>query len=344
MTAPSGPSRIARAAAATLIGLAAAGYVLVFYHHQSPLAVSDFDAIWTAARALMAGQDPYGAIQSPPWPWNLQYPLPAVLIALPFSVFPLVLARAAFMGVSAGLLAYGLSSRAWWPLIVLAGGQMFFAIQSVQWTPLFAAGVLLPALQALWAIKPTTGLTLFAAYPNWRTVVGGLVLFGLAFLVWPHWLDGWLAAARTAPHRPAILRPGGVLLLLALLRWRLPEGRQLAMLALMPLSPHLYEALPLMLVARSRRELLALAVCGTVGLAAGAVTPHSVGPDHGPIPWAVVFLTGYLPALVVVLRHRGSAEQAPEPFTPLTNLPGGRGEKGSELAGVSAVAAEKLGE
>jgi hypothetical protein len=317
MTTATAPFRLARAGVAALIGLAVAGYVLLFYRHQSPLAVSDFDAIWTAARALRAGHDPYGAIQSPPWPWNLQYPLPAVLIALPFSVLPLVLARAAFMGVSAGLLAYGLARRAWWPLIMLAGGQMFFAIQSVQWTPLFAAAVLLPPLQVLWAVKPTTGLTLFAAYPNWRTVVGGLVLLILAFLAWPHWLDGWLAAARIAPHRPAILRPGGVLLLLALLRWRLPEGRQLAVLALMPLSPHLYEALPLMLVARSRRELLVLAVCGTIGLAAGAITPHAVGPDHGPIPWAVVLLTGYLPALAVVLKHPNARAADREPFAPI---------------------------
>lgn len=28
--------------------------------HRSPLAVSDFDAIWTAALALRVGQDPYG--------------------------------------------------------------------------------------------------------------------------------------------------------------------------------------------------------------------------------------------------------------------------------------------
>jgi hypothetical protein len=95
-----------------------------------------------------------------------------------------------------------------------------------------------------------------------------------------------------------------VLLLLALLRWRLPEGRQLAALAFMPLSPHLYEAVPLLLVARTRKEMLVLAVCGTVGLAAGAVLPHSWGPDHGPIPWIVVLLTAYLPALAVVLRHR----------------------------------------
>ena len=316
------PSRRARLGVSALIGVTAAAYVLVFYRHQSPFAVSDFDAIWTAARALWARHDPYAAIPSPPWPWNLQYPLPAVLIALPFSVLPLTLARAVFMGVSSALLAYGLTTRAWWPLIGLAGGQMFFALQSVQWTPIFTAAALLPALQVLWGIKPTTGLELFAAYPNRRTIAGAVVLFLLAFVAWPHWLDGWLTATRIAPHRPAILHPGGALLLLALLRWRLPEGRQLAVLSLMPLSPHLYEALPLILVARSRRELLSLAFCGTLGLAAGAFTPHAVGPDHGPIPWAVVFLSGYLPALVVVLRHPNVRAEGIRPFTPVSRNAG----------------------
>ncbi len=317
MTTAASPALRVRAGVAVLIAAAAAVYVLGFYGHQAPGTVSDLDAIWTAARALRAGQDPYAAIQSPPWPWNLQYPLPAVLVALPFSLLPLPLARATFMGLSTGLLAYGLTRRAWWPLIALAGGQMFYALQSVQWTPLFMAAVLLPPLQVLWSLKPTTGASLFAAYPNWRAVAGGVVLLGLAFLAWPHWLDGWLGAVRHAPHRPAILHPGGVLLLLALLRWRLPEGRQLAATACMPLSPHLYEALPLMLVARTRGELLALATCGTIGLAAGAFTPRAVGQDHGPIPWMVVFVSGYLPALLVVLRHRGTPAGALEPFEAL---------------------------
>jgi hypothetical protein len=317
MSAGGTASGRARVAVALLIAAAAAAYVLGFYGHQAPGTVSDLDAIWTAARALRAGQDPYAAIQSPPWPWNLQYPLPAVLVALPFSLLPLSLARAAFMGLSTGLLAYGLTRRAWWPLIALAGGQLFYALQSVQWTPLFMAAVLLPPLQVLWPLKPTTGASLFAAYPNWRAVAGAIVLLGLAFLAWPHWLEGWLAAVRRAPHRPAILHPGGVLLLLALLRWRLPEGRQLATMACMPLSPHLYEALPLLLVARTRGELLALAACGTIGLAAGAFTPHAVGQDHGLVPWVVVFVTGYIPALLVVLRHRGATAGALEPFEAL---------------------------
>ncbi len=314
MTPPSGRVRLA----CTLgLATAAAVYVLVFYAHQSPLAVSDFDAIWTAARALRAGHDPYGAVPSPPWPWDLQYPLPAVLVAMPFSFLPLTLARAAFMALGTALLVWGLTRHALWPLIMLASGQYFWALRSVQWTPLFAAAVLIPALQVLWAVKPTTGLALFAAYPQRRTVLGGLVLLALAFAAWPAWVGDWLAATARAPHGPSILKPGGFILLLALLRWRLPEARQLAVIACLPTSPHLYEGLPLLLSARSRRELLALAVCGGLGLAVSALTPPTFGPDHGPIPWAIVFASAYLPALVVVLRHRNVAVGTLEPFTPL---------------------------
>ncbi len=299
-TAPRPDHRVLVAAAA---GLLAAGYVLYLYAWRRPLSVSDFDAIWAAGRALRAGQDPYAAVPSPPWPWPLQYPLPAVLVALPFSYLPIVLARAAFIGLSTGLLAWALTARAWWPLWMLAGGQMFSAVGAVQWTPLFAAGVLLPAVRWLWAAKPTTGAVLFAAYPDRRVILGGVLLFALAFAVWPSWTEGWLAAARTAPHRPGMLRLGGVLLLLALLRWRRPEARQVAAVALVPLSPHVYEALPLLLLARSRREMLLLTLSGTVGLLVGLTIPRPGGPDHGPIPWTIVFLSCYLPALLVVLRR-----------------------------------------
>jgi hypothetical protein len=301
---PTADPRLVRRAAAALAAAAwAAAVVWLRYRHLPPTATSDFDAAWAAARALRAGMDPYAAIQSPPWPWTLQYPLPAVLVAAPFSLLPLDLARSLFMAASVGLLAFGLSRRAWWPLIGLLGGPMLIAVFSVQWTPLLTAGVLLPWLGAVWVAKPTTGAALFAAYPSRRAVLGGLVLTGLAFAAWPHWIDGWRHALVGAEQRPAALRLGGALLLLGFLRWRLPEGRQLAVLALVPLSPHLYEAVPLMLVARSRREMLALTVCGTLGAVAGYLWPPTHVPDHGPRQWAIVFLAGYLPALVVTLRH-----------------------------------------
>jgi hypothetical protein len=226
-----------------------------------------------------------------------------LLVALPFSLLPLAIARAAFIGLSTALLAWGLTARAWWPLWMLAGGQMLLAVEAEQWTPLFAAGIVLPAARWIWGAKPTTGAVLFAAYPDRRTVIGGLMLLAAAFLIFPGWMHDWLGAAGRAPHRPGVLHLGGVLLLLALLRWRRPEARQLAAVALVPLSPHDYEAHTLLLLARSRREMLVLTLCGTLGFFAALTVPRPGGPDHGPIPWAIVFLSCYLPALVAVLRR-----------------------------------------
>ena len=312
-----------RAVVAVLLGIAAAACTLAFYHGR-PLAVSDFDPIWVGARALRAHQDPYAAVQSPPWPWDLRYPLPAVIVALPLSYLSLALARAALVALGVGFLSWALTRHAWWPLIALAGGQVFAAAQSVQWTPLLAAGIMLGPLQYLWSVKPPTGLALFVAYPTRRTVIGGLALLGLAFVAWPHWLDGWLAAAHRAPHRAPVLRPGGVLLLLALLRWRLPEGRLLATLALLPLTPHLYEAVPLLLVARSRRELLALTACGTFGLVATALVPQGPDPDHGTIAWFEILISCYLPTLLVILRHPNVAVGLLAPFEPISAPPAAR--------------------
>jgi hypothetical protein len=306
-TATETPPRTLRAVVALAVGLLAGAYVLRVYG-PAPITVSDFDAIWAAGRALREGRDPYAAIRTPPWPWPLQYPLPAVLLALPFTWLPVALARAAFVAVGSGLLAWGLTARAWWPLWMLAGGQMFAAVGSVQWTPLFSAGVLLPALRWIWFAKPTTAAVLFAAIPDRRVVLGGILMLVAAFVIWPGWIHGWLAAAASAPHRPAILRPAGFLLLLGLLRWRRPEGRQLAAIALVPLGPYIYEGVPLLLFARSRRELLLLTCCGTLGLLAGLLIMRQGGPGHNPIDWLIVLFSCYLPALVVVLRRPDRTE------------------------------------
>src|SRR5215218_702199 len=59
----------------------------------------DFIQLWGGARALLQGADPYAAVgpgKAVPWPWPLYYPVPALLPALPFTVLPLWLARAAW--------------------------------------------------------------------------------------------------------------------------------------------------------------------------------------------------------------------------------------------------------
>lgn len=312
------PARRRRILVGALAAAITGTYVMLLYDRLPPTAVSDFDATWAAARALRAGADPYAAIQSPPWPWTLQYPLPAVLVAWPFSFLPLHFARGAFIAASVGLLAYTASRTAWWPLLMLLGGPMLVALNSVQWTPLLTGAVLAGPLAAVLAAKPTTALPLLAAYPRRNLVLAVVALTAVGFMVRPDWVSGWLNALGGAPHKPAILRPGGALLLLALLRWRLPESRQLAALAIVPLSPHLYEALPLALVARSRREMLALTVCGTLGLGAHYLWPARHVPDHGTGQWLIVFLAAYLPALVIVLRRPRHARAISEPLRPLS--------------------------
>ncbi len=328
------PARFHRGLAAACAAVIAGSYVMLLYDRLPPTAVSDFDATWAAARALRAGADPYAAIQSPPWPWTLQYPLTAVLVAWPFSFLPLDFARGGFIAVSVGLLAYGATRTAWWPLLMLLGGPMLVALHSVQWTPLLTAAILAGPLGALLAAKPTTALPLLAAYPQRSALLGVAALTGLAFAIRPDWVSGWANALGGAPHQPAILRPGGALLLLALLRWRLPEGRQLAALAMVPLSPHLYEAVPLALVARTRREMLAFTVCGTLGLGAHYLWPAKQLPDHGPLQWLIVLLAAYLPALVIVLRRQRNATAVPEPFHPV-GVTGGPSPAGTPAGGLN---------
>src|SRR6476469_3636927 len=110
-----------------VIGLAAAlvagAYVLWFdaLTHQYGPGGSDFDQLWFAARVLVHGRDPYQAIgpgRAFEWGWPLLYPLPTVIAVLPFAALPLLAARIAFVGISAGLLAFALSARGFAPLIV----------------------------------------------------------------------------------------------------------------------------------------------------------------------------------------------------------------------------------
>src|SRR5205085_6245589 len=93
--------------------------------------------------------------------------------------------------------------------------------------------------------------------------VGGAVLMIASFAFIPGWVPEWLAAVRNNPmHRyiPPVTLLGGPLLLLSALRWRTPEGRWLFVLAVAPQVLTFYTALPPLLVARTRREALALSV------------------------------------------------------------------------------------
>ncbi|HEU4564001.1 MAG TPA: hypothetical protein VFS05_05115, partial [Gemmatimonadaceae bacterium] len=220
------PGRRARSAMALAIGALAAGLSLALAAKQGYR--SDFDQLWGAARALLAGADPYAVVgpgRAVDWPFPLYYPLPAVLLAAPLALLPLSIARALFVGGSSALLAYLVTRDGYGRLPIFLSGPFFMAVTAAQWSPLLTAAYLLPALAWVTVAKPNIGAALAVASPTSRFAVagalGGAALVGASFLVHPAWVTEWLRAFRGAPHFvPPVLHLAGPLLLLALLRWR----------------------------------------------------------------------------------------------------------------------------
>ena len=160
-----------------------------------------------------------------------------------------------------------------------------------------------PAVPGLAARRPTRAL-----------VLGGAV-FLAATVAWrPEWPHDWLANVSRLRHHPTPLTmPFGVVLLLALARWRRPEARLIVVLACVPQLLFWSDQLPLLLVPRTLRQSLWCCAISSASVAAAALaTAHgstgslASGPisdalvRHAPVP---VMLGMYLPALVLVLRR-----------------------------------------
>lgn len=300
---PTAPSRAWRLGAAVLVGLVATAFVIALYARQTRAVVSDWDATWFAARALLRGESPYAAIRVPPWPWHLNYPLPAVLLSLPFAMLPLPLARGLFVGVGAAIFTFVLTRRHRWPLYFVISGAMLWSWIPIQWAPLLVAATLSAPLGWMLVAKPTTGFALWAAYPRWTTALGGLAVLGACFLIWPTWVSEWLASVRGTPHRLPLLRPGGFLLLLGLLRWKRPEGRLLASLCIVPQTTGLYEVLPLVLLVEDRVQAAIFAALTMTAHLLYLVGPQGPWPVGADFQWCVMLALIYVPALITVLRR-----------------------------------------
>jgi len=164
--------------------------------------------------------------------------------------------------------------------------------------------------------KPSIGLALMAGYPRRPALIGAAALGGLSLLVWPGWPAAWLPGLDDGVHRIPIAQPGGILLLLVLLRWRRPEARLLGALACLPQSLTLYETGPLCLIPASRGEaylLTALSQLAAILMAMQRTDlPLIEIQSH---QWPILLLGVYLPALVMVLRRPNEAGRiaAPDP-------------------------------
>ena len=273
-----------------------------------PIRAGDFELLYASAIRLLQGETPYQV--GAPW---VPYPLPAVLLVVPFTVLPLELARPIFDVLVGWALAYALwRYRGLYALLALLSGSYLFALFSGQPAPLMVAASLIPALGFLLAVRPNTSVALWVARPSWAALGGvvGFVALSLLLPTWPR--DWWMTLPlEYSAWAPPILRPFGALVLLGALRWRLPEGRLLLATAFLPQTTLPYELIPLALIPAGWGE-MALYVAGTwiaVADAAGALQLPAIGawPLTG---WPVVLLAGYIPMLFLVLRRPGAPRVA----------------------------------
>ena len=258
----------ARAGVALLFAFLTAAYAAARAIHE-PAWPTDFDQLWHAARAMLAGNDPYtmvGPGKTFQWDWPLYYPLPAVILTVPFTVLPVIGARIAFSAVSAALMGWALGARVrtHWPILLSAA--YIISTSRAQWAPVLLAAAWLPALGFVIAAKPNVGFAALVAQNRHRDLVaslaGCLVVVLLCFIVQPGWFASWREAIATAPHiqSAVTMLPFGPLLLLAALRWRRADARLLLAVSVIPHTPSVYDLLVLFFACRSFRETTVLAL------------------------------------------------------------------------------------
>jgi hypothetical protein len=297
-----------QAARAILAGTFAATLAWWFIEQATRAGATDFEFWWRATRLLVAGSDPYAARPNTAgWPLRdrLFYPGPALILTWPFAGLALRSAFVAWSGLGGAVLAWGLarSGRAVLPIILSV--PFVVAVRLGQWSPWLTAAALVPAFGAVLAAKPTLGAALFGARPSRAAFIGGVVVV-LASLAWlPAWPFAWLENVRhvTAEHRPPITRPLGLVLLLALLRWRHAEARLLLLYACVPQLLLFADQLPLLLVARQRVEALALWGASWIAFAYWflPLPPWNDATTSTAEPYVLAGV--YIPALLLVLRR-----------------------------------------
>ncbi|MFL5575705.1 MAG: hypothetical protein ACJ79S_07055 [Gemmatimonadaceae bacterium] len=308
---PASVPRSRRMAAALAVGVVAGAFCGLAL--ARPGGAPDFLVFWHHARTLLAGENPYlhPLVLGPGRQAPFLYPLPAAMLVAPFAWLPMPAAGALFFGLSSALLAYGATRDGWHRLLLFLSGPFVLAATLGQWSPLVTAAALLPWLGGAAMVKPNIGLAVAAYRPWWRGAAAAAALLAASLALLPRWPLDWLHLVRTQHgiyHAPVAVG-AGALLLLALLRWRLPGARLLVVLACVPQMLFFYDQLPLWLLTRTWRESLLLTLASLVAWLGWVGTLHQgvVVNEFIPAARPYVMLGVFLPALLIVLRQRPRA-------------------------------------
>jgi hypothetical protein len=291
-----------------LVLLLALGFVVVCRILAAallPERTGAFELLYASAARLLGGENlyPFGN------QW-LPYPLPAVLLVIPFTAFPLALARPLFDVMIGWAFVYALwKYRGQYGLLALLSGAYLFALWHGETTPLMVAAILIPVLAFLLVVKPSSSVALLVARPSKKAVLAVAAVVALTLIVRPTWpVDWWRAMpADFTPWMPPIFRPFGALLLIAALRWNLPEGRLILATALLPQTGLPYELVLLALIPVSLGE-MAIYLAGTwIAVADAAGVLQILGGGEWTMTgWPVTLCAVYLPMTYLVLRRPGS--------------------------------------
>jgi hypothetical protein len=234
---------------------------------------------------------PYGATRIP-------YPLPAALFGLPFVSLRPELAAGIFLGITSGLLAFGLTRKSYAPLLTLLSYPYWAALITAQWSPLIMASALLPDLLPATIAKPNIGPPVALLHMNRRGLIATVFVLAVTLYLVPNWPLLWISQTGEYAHFYPLLVGLGPLLLIALM-WRNHRDAQMLLLMAMVPQRFFYDQLPLWLIPKRRPEFVATVFLswGAFGwkMFSGPVTAHQVG--------VCAVLCVYLPMLAVIVAR-----------------------------------------
>ena len=296
--------------------------IVAFAFLDRPGSAGDYFFVWSAARSLLAGQNPYHVVATGAEnPGNdvFLYPLPALLLIAPIAHLPVAVSGGVFLGISSALLAYGIARDGYHRLPIFMGAPFLMAISLGQWSPLITAAALEANLGFAFAAKPNLGLAAWLYRPNARAILGGLAIVSLSLIVLPSWPIDWYHNITSRPEKFAPIRTGiGPLLLLAAIRWRRAEARLLLAMACVPQALFFYDQLILGLIPRTFRQSLIFSLATFACLLTWF---HRLKPGdlyvQQAIPYAMAL---YVVALVIVLLPSAEPNSVQADAAPESNV------------------------
>jgi hypothetical protein len=292
--------------------LAVAGFWIVYWAALRGSVRTDFSLTWFGANALLHGANPFvlvgpGLVFNSEWP--ALYPATAYLVGIPFAILPESLASAVFVGLSTFALAYGATRDSWHRLPMFASVAFMSSAHLAQWSILFTAALFIPWLSVAFAAKPQLGIPILAGERSRKgmaaALISAVILWCVSLVLVPAWPSEWLTFIVNADQLVTpVLRPGGFLVLLVLIRWRRPEAWLVALMAAMPQTSYSYNLLPLLAIGSTYRESAFLSITSSIGSLAMVYLTDAVGtPAAISAGSALLIALGYLPAVIVILRR-----------------------------------------